>query len=127
MVQLPQDWEFSFFHIGTGILDYFNAGNWDPNTPPPFKTLFNAGNHPVWSLGFTFDDFSCVVGVAVERVWVKKPGEEHNIKSMMFLHPQSSICPAQSRSTSGQGTRLEVIKAFGLIMAFRKAYQDIVK
>ena len=33
------------------------------------------------SLGFTFDDFSCVVDVALERVWVKKPGEENNIKS----------------------------------------------
>ena len=26
---------FSFFHIGTGVLDHFNAGNWDPNPPPP--------------------------------------------------------------------------------------------
>ena len=34
-----------------------------------------------WSLGFTFDDFSCVADVASERVWVKKPGEENNIKS----------------------------------------------
>ena len=33
MAQLPEDWEFSFFHIGTGILDYFDAGNWDPNPP----------------------------------------------------------------------------------------------
>ena len=34
-----------------------------------------------WSLGFTFDDFSCVVDVALERVWVKRPGEEKTIKS----------------------------------------------
>ena len=33
-----------------------------------------------WSLGFPFDDFLCVVDVALERVWVKKPGEEDNIK-----------------------------------------------
>ena len=24
---------FSFFHIGTGILNYFNARNWDPGIP----------------------------------------------------------------------------------------------
>ena len=28
-----------------------------------------------------FDDFSCVADVALERVWVKKPGEENTIKS----------------------------------------------
>ena len=30
---------------------------------------------------FSFDDFSYVVAVAVERIWVKKPGEETSIKS----------------------------------------------
>ena len=29
---------FSFFHIGTGILDYFNAGKL-LSEPPPFRTL----------------------------------------------------------------------------------------
>ena len=38
-----------------------------------------------WSLGFTFDDFSCVLAVALERVWVKKTGEENNVKSKMLL------------------------------------------
>ena len=33
------------------------------------------------SLGFTFGDFWCVVDVALERVRVKKPGEENNITS----------------------------------------------
>ena len=40
--QLPQDWEFSFFHIGIGILDYFNVGNWDPKTPPPSGPFLKA-------------------------------------------------------------------------------------
>ena len=29
----------------------------------------------------SFDDFLYVVAVPLERVWVKKPGEENNIKS----------------------------------------------
>ena len=44
---------------------------------------------------------SCVVDVTSERVWVKKPGEENNIKSKlgaMLIHPQSSIRPARSQS-----------------------------
>ena len=36
---------------------------------------------PAWSLGFSVDDFSYVVAVALGRIWVKKPGEENNIKS----------------------------------------------
>ena len=32
---------FSFFHIGTGILDYFNAGNWDPKPPPSGRSIMN--------------------------------------------------------------------------------------
>ena len=32
-------------------------------------------------LDFSLDDFSNVVAVALERVWVKRPGEENNIKS----------------------------------------------
>ena len=33
------------------------------------------------SPGFSFDDFSYVAAVALERVWVKKPREANNIKS----------------------------------------------
>ena len=29
----------------------------------------------------SFDDFSYFVAVGLERIWVKKPGEENNIKS----------------------------------------------
>ena len=34
---------FSFFHIGTGILDYFNAGNWDPKPPLSGPSLNTVG------------------------------------------------------------------------------------
>ena len=32
-------------------------------------------------LGFSFDDFLDVVAAVLDRIWVKKPGEENNIKS----------------------------------------------
>ena len=34
-----------------------------------------------WSLGFTFGNFSSAVDVVLERLWVKKNGEENNLKS----------------------------------------------
>ena len=36
---------------------------------------------PVQSLGFSFDNLLYIVAVALEHVWVKKAGEENNIKS----------------------------------------------
>ena len=34
------------------------------------------------TIGFSFDDFSYVVAVVLERVWIKKPGKENNVKGM---------------------------------------------
>ena len=38
-----------------------------------------------------FDDFSYVLAVALERVWVKKPEEENNIKSDAEM-PRVGLC-----------------------------------
>ena len=53
--------------------------NLKPSTSRPRQT-----RHTISSLtiGFSFDDFSHVVDIAMERVWIKKPaGEKNNSKS----------------------------------------------
>ena len=86
-----------------------------------------------YSLGFTFNDFSLVVDVALERVWIKKPGGENNMKALgaMLIHPQSSICPVQSRSIpsdkwpGNQADRARQIETWGWIsIAPRVKNQD---
>ena len=48
--------------------------------------------------GLSFDDFPYVVAVALERVWVKKPGKENNIKSNVEISRVKPLQPTGSEA-----------------------------